>query len=644
MKNVLLLISILVFCSNWALGQKQEIPKKAAKAYQDARLAYTFENRKEAIEHLEKAIKVYPKYVNAIALMAKLEGELENYEKAISLYKDLIALVPNDECKAYLQIGKLYIKQANYPMAIEAFETSANAPNCRASTIENAVIQLEICHFRDSMINNPVSFNPIPFDTLINSSEVHDYLPMLTADGEHLFFTKRMGDPPIYDENFYEASKNENGEWEKAVDMGSPINTPFNEGALTISPDGKRLFFAAMDRFGGEGNFDIWYSYKKNGKWIRPLNLGRPVNGPLWESQPSISADGKELFFAAKNGKGEGDIDIFVSKLVDNIWQEPENLGKKINTKGADQCPFIHPDGKTLYFASSGHKGMGSSDLFVVRRNALGEWGEPKNLGYPINTLKNENSLFVSADGKTGYYSQFINNSFDLVSFDIPKHAQPDAVTYVKGTVASAETKLFINSKIEIYDALNGELLAITETSEKESEFLITLPIGKNYIFSVNNEAFLPHSENFSLANAEILKSYELEIFLTPIPKAVTVVENTPNPVVENKIVMKNITFETNSADLKKSSFIELNKIVEILKDNKSIKMRIEGHTDNVGSDSANLTLSQKRADAVKSFLVESGIISSRLSSIGKGETNPIDTNNTEEGRANNRRTEFIIE
>lgn len=641
MKNLILIVLITLFSLQTTQAQKNGIPKKAAKYFQDARLSYTFEKREEATEFLRKAIKAHSKYIEAIALLGKIESELGNFDSAIAQYEKVIELSPKDECKGLYQIGKIYMLQENYPKAISTFQQSQATPNCQASTVANAQNTEELCVFRDSLMRSPVVFNPIAFDTLINT-EVHDYLPMLTADGEHLFFTKRLGNPPLYNEDFYEASKDENGNWQKATDMGAPINTEFNEGALTISPDGKRLFFAAVDRFGGEGNFDIWYSYKKDGKWIRPLSMGRPINSPLWESQPSISADGKELFFAAKTGKGEGSIDIWVSRLVDNIWQAPENLGKTINTAQDDQCPYIHPDGRTLYFASNGHKGMGSSDLFVVRRNAQGEWGEPQNLGYPINTLENENSLFVSADGKTGYYSQFINSSFDLVSFDIPKHAQPAAVTYVKGTVASSETKLFIPSKIEIYDAETSELIAITKTDVSESEFLLTLPIGKDYMFGVESDGFYPHSERFSLAEAEILKSYELELFLNPIVEAkpVATVETV---VPERKIVMKNIQFETNSAELKSGSFIELNKIVNILNENSSIKMQIEGHTDNVGDEMANLNLSKKRAEAVKQFLIENGITSSRLTTIGKGETEPIDSNETKEGRANNRRTEFVI-
>lgn len=639
MKNLFIYVLVILLANNALFAQ---VPKKAIKHYQEARLAYTFEKRVAAIDELNKAIKSYPKYVEAYALKAKIDTELERYSEAISGYERIFELSPKDECKVYFQIGKVYMLQEKYKNAIDYLDKSASTINCAKSTIANAEKQKLLSFFRDSLMNTPVSFEPLALDSLVNS-DVHDYLPMLTADGEHLFFTRRLGSPPLYNEDFYEAHKDEDGNWMLAFDMGEPINTQFNEGALTISPDGKRLFYAAADKFGGEGNFDIWYSFKQKGKWVKPMNLGRPINSPLWESQPSISADGKELFFTAKNGKGEGGIDIWVSKLVNNIWQEPENLGNMINTDKDEQCPFIHPDGKTLYFSSNGHNGMGSSDLFVVRRDAKGEWGMPVNLGYPINTRENENSLFVSADGLMGYYSQFINGSFDLVSFELPENVRPAAVTYVKGTVASAADKIYIPSTIEIYDAESGELTAITKTKTEESEFLITLPIGRDYIFSVESKGFLPHSEHFSLIDAGMLKSYDLEIFMNPIPVKETVVLSEVKPV-ERKIVMKNIFFESNSAELMKTSFIELNKIVDILNENDQMKMRIEGHTDNIGSEAVNLSLSQKRADSVKNFLVESGILSSRLSTKGKGETEPIDTNETEEGRANNRRTEFVIQ
>jgi len=618
------------------LNAQNDIPKKAAKNYNEGYLLFHSGKLAEARPFLQKAVDGYDKYIQAIALLAKCEMKMGLLDEAKENYGKLITVSPKDECKVYAQWGRIEIMRENYKLAQEHLQQCLATPNCNEKTLAGVKKTLVTAAFRDSLYNNPVAFNPQSLGATINSETYHDYLPMLTADGQQLFFTRRIGDPPYYNEDFYESRKNENGQWIEAFNIGEPINTEYGEGALSISPDGQRLFFTADNRVDGLGNFDIYYSYKRHGKWIDPLNIGWPINTAGWQSQPSLSADGKELFFAAKVANGLGSIDIWTSKLEGNKWGDPINLGANINTEGDEQCPYIHPDGKTLYFSSTGRLGMGQSDIYMVKRNANGEWGKATNLGYPINTKGNEGSLFVTADGITGYYSKLVDDQFDLFEFEMPEHLRPEAVTFVKGTIADANTKNFVSANINIYNSVDERLIYSSETKAFDGYFLTTLPIGGNYIFNVEKKGYLPYSNRFSLADLKVLESYELKIEIKPIPVAV---KKEPT-----KIVMKNILFETASADLLPASDIELDKIVGILQQNPNLKMTIIGHTDNVGDESFNLQLSKQRAASVKAYLVAAKIDSNRLQTIGKGESEPIDSNDTEAGKANNRRTEFLVE
>lgn len=645
-----LLIGILCFSFCFYVATpsvlaQEKIPKRAEKLYTKANEKYKFYDFEEAKKLLNKSLKFYPNYQKAYLRLGEIHWRLEEFDDAQKMYEKMLELnkTAKTSFQTHFSLSRLAYEQDKYEMAIEhlnkglALEipTSDNWNKRK----ENAIWLLKNCEFAQKAIQNPVPFKPVLLDSTINSR--HDeYLPMVTADEEKLVYTRRFNGTAGGNEDFY-YSFQENKVWLQAKDLGSPINTAENEGAICISPDGKRLFFAAKGREDSEGGFDIYYCYKKGEHWLGPFNIGRPVNSSQWDSQPTISANGRALYFCSRRKGGYGGIDIWVSFLENNKWSEPVNLGPNINTAGDEQSPFIHPDDETLYFSSNGHIGMGDADLYMSRKDSLDMWGKVENLGYPINTSGNENGLIVTANGDRAYYSSLNiidSTGLDLYYFELPKKIQPNYVTYVKGKVFDQKTYKKTSAVIELLDLETGKVILKTVADSVTGEFLVTLPAGKNYMYNVSKEGYLFHSENFSLRDYHKDEPYLLDIGLIPM-----IQEESQTWNVGQTVVLKNVFFETASYDLKAESYSELERLCQLLKDYPKLKIEISGHTDSIGTENYNQHLSTNRAKAVYSYLLTKGIDSQKITYKGYGSTKPIATNKTEEGRAANRRTAFTI-
>ncbi len=645
MAGVCLLLTI-TWATTYAQNTTPPMPKKAAAWIAQANEFILYDKYAEAKTVLLKTAKKYPSLPKVYVLLGEVNWKMNNYPDARSAYQKLLALKPPpaDEFMVHYALGQLWMEELNYDQAVAALTQclAVKLPDAWKDKRTQADKLLQNARFAQYAVKHPVPFNPMRMDSTINSR--HDeYLPMLSADEQILVFTRRFNATAIANEDFfYSLRPSDTVAWQMAIEMDKPINSPANEGAICISPDGKRLFFAAKDRPDSEGGFDLYYCYKTGEAWKGPFNLGRPINTPFWDSQPSIAADGKSLYFCSRRKGGHGGIDIWVSNLENNYWTEPVNLGANINTPGDEQSPFIHPDNQTLYFSSNGHVGMGNADLYVVRRDTAGNWGKPENLGYPINTPGTENGLVVNTKGNRAYYSSFAEGTgLDIFYFDLPKAAQPAYVTYVKGIVADDVTKKKLAADIELIDLETGKIVHQTTSDAINGEFLVTLPTGKNYMYNVAKQDYLFFSENFALANALTDKPYLLNIALKPIKKDEK--DNKPVWNVGQSVVLKNVFFETDSYELKPSSFTELDRLVKLLQDYPNLKVEISGHTDNTGSKEHNQKLSANRAKAVYDYLTGKNIPTKQLTHKGYGDTKPIADNNTEAGRAANRRTEFTI-
>jgi outer membrane protein OmpA-like peptidoglycan-associated protein len=330
---------------------------------------------------------------------------------------------------------------------------------------------------------------------------------------------------------------------------------------------------------------------------------------------------------------GYGGSDLYVSHLQPNgKWSTPENMGREINTSGDEQCPFIHADNQTLYFTSNGLLGYGEADIFYIRKGPAGVWSKPMNLGYPINTIAQEGTLFIGADGKTAYYSSDRpdgKGGLDIYSFELREDVRPYKTLWVKGQVFDNKTKKGLPSAVELIDLATKMPLSKVQTDE-QGNYLVTLPLGKDYAFNVNRKGYLFYSDNFLLSQRVSDSTYEKNIPLQPIE-------------VNASVVLNNIFFDVNKFELKPESQVELDKLIQLLNDNPTLKIEISGHTDNQGKPADNLALSNNRAKAVVTYLAGKGIATARLTSKGYGETKPVADNKTEDGRAKNRRTEMKV-
>ncbi len=596
----------------------------------------------KAVISFQNAIKEEPEFVTAWQYLGDTYSQMKSDSLAVEAYMKTLELDPERDVILYNKLAEVEGNIGMYEEALEHITIFLQNPDVKGDLRTKAIKQRKNYEFAKEAIKNPVNFNPVNMGPEVNS-EFPEYFPSLSVDGKMLVMTRKIDDVvslgvgdirKIDNEEFF-ISFFENGAWSVAQNMGAPINTKLNQGAQSISADGRFLFYTSCDDIeNGYGSCDLYYSFKIGNVWTNPENCGTIINTADWESQPSVTADGRELFFSTARPGGIGGYDIWHAKMGDDgYWMEPENLGNVINTPYLEQCPFIHPDGKTLYFSSEGHPGMGSADLFFSTRDAQGNWSKPVNLGYPINTKNREISLSVSANGTTAYFSSDRDKEIgdlDIYSFELPLAVQAEQVTWVNAIVTDAKTKLPLKANVQLMNIETGEIIAQSTSDSKTGAFLIVLPSGNDYGLFVQREGYLFHSENFSLVNVMPDEPFTIKVALQPV---------NPGEI----LTLKNIFFETASAEILPISEPELNKVVDLMQKNPNMKIKVNGHTDNVGADADNLKLSQNRSVSVKNYLVSKGIDASRITYQGYGETKPIDANTTEIGRANNRRTEIEI-
>jgi len=634
--------------------------KKAIKYYQEALIAFDQFNYAIGTETMLKAIKADKYFIEAYLVLAEINTEQRLFSKAIDYYYSAIKLKPDFFPSMYLSLARLEMVQNKYDSAKINLTKYLTYSNISKAKQNEANWLLKSCEFAVKAINNPVPFNPVNLGDSINT-KYNEYWPSLTADGNTLVITRMLpvrnaANEPVtqfytpeefinsnpeginkvyelFQEDFYFAVK-ENDLWRYALEIGEPIKTNQSEGAQSLTSDGFKMYFTACYKPDTKGRCDIYKSELKNGSWTEPHNIGSPLNSAAWEAQPSISPDGKILYFVSDREGGFGGKDIWESVyLSDNNWSKPQNLGQNINTTGDEQSPFIHFDNNTLYFSSNGHIGMGGSDLFKTVKLTDGSWSEPVNLGYPINSSFDEIGLIVNASGKKALFSSDRNaeNGRDIFEFELYPEVRPNAVSYIKGKVFDSENLENLNAYFELVELNSGKPVMQSESDKTTGDFLICIPTDNDYMLNVSKEGYLFYSDNFSLKGIyEITNPFLKDVALNKIKQG-------------QKIILKNIFYMTDSYQLEDKSLAELKKLIEFLNINPSIRIEISGHTDNAGSEVYNLNLSENRAKSVFNYLINNKIELNRLVYKGYGESNPIDSNDTTNGRANNRRTEIKV-
>jgi len=615
-----------------------KINKKALSVYMQAMEKANGRDFQGSIDLLNQCISMEPKYADAFLSLGGVYGQLKNYKSSTENYEKAFAIDSNYTNEYKLPYSINLAGQGRFQQALNTINSLLNSKKISPATMRAAEYRKKTFQFAVDYAanhsNSSYQFTPVNLGDSINTSS-SEYYPSITINDSLFVFTRRgVG----IREDFVESTILPHHEYSKSKTISGSINEEPSKGAINISQDGDWLIFAGNFPSSGLGNFDLYISYQTPQGWSEPINLGPQINTEFWESSPSLSSDKNTLYFSSDRPGGYGGKDLYVShRLSNGKWSEALNMGSSVNTTGDELAPFIHADNNTLYFTSDGLPGYGGSDLFVMRRKNApeshgDEWNAPENLGYPINTIENDGSLFIASNGVDAFYSSDRADSrggLDLYRFELRPDIRPARTLYVRGTVFNKKNNKGIPATVELIDNSTGQLSSKVQTDER-GDYLITLPVGKDYVFNVNRKGYLFYSDNFLLSQRAPDSTYEKDIPLQPIE-------------VNASIVLKNIFFETNKFQLDPKSQAELDKIIQLLTDNPTLKIEISGHTDNVGKPSDNLSLSNNRAKSVVTYLIGKGIIPQRLVAKGYGETKPVAGNTTEEGRAKNRRTELKV-
>jgi outer membrane protein OmpA-like peptidoglycan-associated protein len=623
----ILVFFFMILITNNIYSQHLTNNKRAYKKFNKAKEYYFEGDNTKSLEYCDKAIKIDTEYTEPLVLKAQILSEEKQYNPAIKLLKKVISLSPNYK-QIYFIISKYLMAEKKYDEAQEYLQEYIKL-GPRKYDKKRAQRMYKICKFRNYQMLHPVPFNPQRLDSCINT-QMNEYFPTISADNKSILFTRLVGKGRHKQEDIYISRKDNLGHYDKAVEVSPLINTQANEGAHCLSEDGMEMIFT---RCTPGGSCDLYISRKDvSGYWMRPEKMPYPINTRYWESQPSLSPDNKTLYFVSNRPGGKGKMDIWKSKyLGKGKWSKPVNLGDSINTANNEMSPFIHFDNKTLYFASDGHIGMGKFDLFVTKKINDTLWSTPKNLGYPINSSKDEYRIVVTANGQKAFYSTVRDSIYkqDIYEFTLYKKIRPQRTLYVKAYIYREPD--YHSTDADQISIINLDTKDTVFYATKKTCFMACLPINGQYALNILKKNYLFYSKNFSLENIpDTVQYYQLEIYLKPILAA-------------QKFKLNNLFYKTDSYTINPKSYVELNKLVEFLKINSKIRIKIEGHTDNVGSYQYNINLSQKRAKSVAEYLIAHGIDKKRIEYQGYGYTKPIASNNTEKGRQQNRRTEILI-
>lgn len=627
-----LLFALMLLMDIAAMAQTS---KKVEKWFEEAKTQHALENYTETISLCDKILKDQPDFTDAHLLLADVYDQLDSTKLEIR-HLEKAAQITNNPLITF-RLGEAHYKNGNYSEALryyDQYRLNKNIPEKRQFLL---ACKIASCKFAIQSIKNPVEFDPKSVGDGVNT-ENDEYWPTPSLDGKTLVFTRLVkGENFRPREDFYVAEKDSDN-WVSAKPIAE-VNTDDNEGAQTLSADSKILFFTACNRADGFGSCDIYFSRFVNGRWTNPANAGAPLNSASWEGQPSLSSDNHFLYFSSNRPGGFGKKDIWRAEFEGfsdsglPIFKEPKNLGNVINTEGDEISPFIHANNRNFYFASDTHVGMGGLDLFTAEINDLGTIENLKNMGYPINTQKDELGLTISSIGETAYFSSARNSDtgLDIFSFNLSRGLRPTPVSYVKAKITDKITHLPVQASIDLINISSQSSRDRLEIADEDGEIMLCLPLSRNYSFNVSEPGYLFYSQSILLKDeTTLVDPLILDIQLEPI-------------AVGAKMELYNIYFETDSFAILPESEPELQKLVSFLKNNGALKVEIQGHTDNTGTPARNQELSELRAKSVVDYLVRNDVSQNRLQYKGYGETQPVATNDTEAGRRLNRRTTIKI-
>lgn len=611
----------------------QKLSKRTQKHFDSAIAAYRSGDAELAENFILKVIQSDTLHVESFLLLADISIELKNISQQQWALEKVLALNPTKYPLAYKLLSVIHFNQGNYQQSLQCVE-DYRAFNIKKDSVFVAEM-VENCHSARNLMDNKREVEIIHFDSMINSHE-NEYWPFIAADDSVLYFTRLITNEQRFHFERLFFSKHDGVDWSLAEKLSFDSNSEVNEGTLTMTADSRLVFFTACGRGDGYGSCDIYYMFKSDGEWSQPINAGPIVNTKFWEAQPSVSSHGDYLYWTSNRPGGIGAKDIWMATILENLngklkFGEPQNLGKGVNSKLHDYSPFIHADGKTLYFASNGRYSLGDADLYLSRFDGE-SWSPAINLGYPINSKDQDDGLVVSPTAHVAVFSSnregAIGRSKDLYHIKLPDDFLPYKTGYVKGFVYDAITKEKLKATIDlanISNLVNRKLVA-----DPIDGYITTLAEKTLYAFNIAKQGYLFYSHHFNLKEPGNFRNAAIfDIYLQPISNDV-------------KVVLNNIFFDHDSFLLKEGSEIELDQVVEFLKLNAKVNVEISGHTDNLGSKEYNLRLSENRAKAIVHYLQQK-IDPQRITFKGYGAEMPVAENDTAEGRSKNRRSELRI-
>lgn len=615
-----------------------EVNAKSKKAYKKAKSAANSRLYAKANQYLKEAIDDQSDFVDAHFLLARISLEQKNENLAAQNFKKVIEICADYSPEVYWLLANIEFNGGLYKEAEQNFKTYLTFVNLDPKNRTLAQERLKKAIFLNQMYSNPVPFQPTLVQGISTSED--EYLSIFSPDNELALFVRRgvrqekgmLASSTL--EEFVMAKTDSNGIFNKGELMPYPFNLNRNQGSASLTIANNEMYLSICEIVDNYNNCDLFYTFIDKGFWGDLKRLKYPVNTPSsWESQPSISSDGNTLIFTSARMGGVGKTDLYsVQKNENGEWTNLQSLS--FNTEGSEKSPFLHPDGKTLYFSSDGLQGLGGYDIFYCKLDSNGEWTTPKNIGFPINSEQDDLGFFVSTDGKNAYFSSNKlegAGGLDLYSFSLYKEARPERVLMLKGEVLDKEGEPVQNSYLEI-KSLKSNKVERVEVNARDGKYvgLVTLDKDEDVLVTVNGKGYAFNSTYINADDRAFESPSDLDFDLSKIE-------------VGKAFKINNIYFSTDSFNLNKKAKIILNSFVEFLQANPSVRIAVHGHTDSDGDQKLNLELSTKRAEQVHNYIKDMGVEAGRLQFKGFGETKPLQSNNSEEGKSANRRTEFFV-
>lgn len=612
-----------------------QVPQSTANKFNEAVKLRLKKQDSAAYATMQHAIKEHSSYADAYSQLGQWYFTDRQYDKAVDVFVRASKSCKNGHSAFALPLARSLVYDYKPTQALQLIVSHSMGKD-----VGEEWKQLrKQAEFMQTALNNMLKDTVYNLGVRINTPypEMH---PAISADTTELYYTRMVNN---IDMDCFKTTLDSCGGWFSGGNLGEPTNTPNHEAAQSISADGHYLFFMRCDNRSengwDQGGCDLYMAYTPDSIWTIAQSFGATINTPAYEGMPCLSPDNRDLYFVSDKEGGYGGLDIWVSRFENGLWQKPRNLGPEINTAGNETAPFIHIDNRTLYFSSDGLTGMGGADLYYCRRTGDTTWSRPKNMGYPINTTANEESISITIDGKKAYLASdrdSLEGNYDIYETQMPIYAQPVPVAVIKGFAYDSLTKEHLTlTAVNINDATTGEHLYRFVSNRGDGSYMITLPIGRTYTYTADRVNYSEITDTISLVGVaqNVTDHIEKDIPLLPYDYLAPI----------NDSLIATLQFVMNQKDLTDTLVTQIQEAITPWLYEKGYTVIINGYTDNTGTPMINEELSTRRAQLVGTELEGYDIDPMNIVIHGYGELNPKASNDTEIGRDVNRRVEVII-